>query len=94
MKDTVSVTEDRRDGDLAGSVLLVSESPALPEENLAGVLEDVARTEPGHGDDPLATLGGAGEVVLAGGRAGSHRETGGSTALLAGAATDRGSLVS
>ena len=72
MKDTVSVTEDSRDRDLTRSVLLVSEGPALPEENLAGVLEDVARTEPGHGHHTLATLGGAGQVVLAGGGTGSH----------------------
>ena len=72
MKDTVSVTEDGGDGDLAGPVLLVSEGPALPEEDLVGVLEDVAGTEPGHGDDSSPALGGAGEVVLAGGGAGSH----------------------
>ena len=72
MKDTVSVTEDCRDRDLTRPVLLVSQGPALPEEDLVGVLEDVAGTEPGHGDDPLAALGGAGEVVLAGGWTGPH----------------------
>ena len=71
VKDAVSVAEDCRDRDLAWSVLLVSQRPALPEEDLAGVLEDVAGAEPGHGDDSLAALGGAGEVVLAGGGTGS-----------------------